>query len=131
MYYVYPALFKPNPNGGYIASVPDTPGCVTGGRDLQETLHMIKDALAVYLCSVEDHGEDIPAPSKPQDIASSEPETFITLVEVDTVRYRAETDNRSVRKNVSLPAWLNSQAEKANINCSQVLQEALRERLSL
>ena len=131
MYYVYSALFRPNPNGGYIVSFPDTPGCVTGGKTLGEALRMAKDALSVYLCSVEDHGEPAPPPSKPQDILSGEPETFTTLIEVDTVRYRSETDNKSVRKNVSLPAWLNTKAEQAHINCSQVLQEALRERLDL
>ena len=131
MYYVYPALFRINPNGGYFVSVPDAPGCVTGGKTLEESLHMIKDALSVYMCSIEDHREPIPTPSKPQNISSDEPDSFTTLIEVDTVRYRSETDNKSVRKNVSLPAWLNYKAEQSNINCSQVLQEALRERLRL
>jgi predicted RNase H-like HicB family nuclease len=131
MYYVYPALFKPNQAGGYTVTVPDAPGCVTGGETMEETLKMAKDALAVYMCSVEDHGELAPAASKPQDIASDDPEAFTALIEADTVRYRTETDNRSVRKNVSLPAWLNFKADQANINCSQLLQDALRERLSL
>ena len=131
MYYVYPALFKTNPNGGYIVTVPDAPGCVTGGKTLKEALHMIKDALSVYMCSLEDHKDVKPNASNLRDIIIDEPEAFTTLIEVDTARYRAETDNRSVRKNVSLPAWLNSQAEQAHINFSQVLQEALRERLNL
>jgi predicted RNase H-like HicB family nuclease len=131
MYYVYPALFRPNPKGGYIVSVPDAPGCVTGGKTLKESLGMIKDALAVYMCSVEDHKDAVPHASKPQDIVSDAHDSFVTLIEVDTVRYRIETDNKSVRKNVSLPAWMSFKAEQANINCSQVLQEALRERLSL
>jgi predicted RNase H-like HicB family nuclease len=131
MYYVYPALFKPNPTGGYIVSVPDAPGCITGGKNLKESLEMIKDALAVYLCSVEDHDESIPPASKPFDIGLDEPDSFTTLIEIDTVRYRSETDNKSIRKNVSLPAWLNFKAEQANINFSQALQEVLRERLHL
>jgi len=131
MYYVYPALFRRNPNGGYIVTVPDAPGCVTGGKTLKEALHMTKDALSVYLCSIEDHKDMIPEASNLKDIIIVDPESFTTLIEIDTTRYRAETDNKSIRKNVSLPAWLNSQAEKAHINCSQVLQEALRERLNL
>ena len=131
MYYVYPALFKENPNGGYIVTVPDAPGCVTGGKTLKEALFMIKDALSVYMCSMEDHKETIPSASNPKDIIIDEPGYFTTLIEVDTIRYRTETNNKSIRKNVSLPAWLNAQAEKARINCSQVLQEALRERLNL
>jgi hypothetical protein len=64
-------------------------------------------------------------------VAADAPGAFTALIEADTVRYRTETDNRSVRKNVSLPAWMNFKAEQANINCSQLLQDALRERLSL
>ena len=131
MYYVYPALFRPNPSGGYIVTVPDASGCVTGGDSLKEAMHMIKDALSVYMCSLEDHHEAIPSASAPSEIAIDEPGAFTTLVEVDTTQYRAETDSRSVRKNVSLPAWLSFKAEQAHINCSQVLQEALRERLNL
>jgi hypothetical protein len=92
---------------------------------------MAKDALAVYMCSVEDHGDPVPIASDPQDVAEDAPGAFTALIEADTVLYRTETDNKSVRKNVSLPAWLNFKAEQANINCSQLLQEALRERLSL
>ena len=131
MYHVFPVLFKANPNGGYIVTVPDVPGCVTGGKTLEESLFMIKDALSAFICSMEDHNLSIPDASKPQDIIIEEPDSFTTLIEVDTVRYRAETENRSVRRNVSLPAWLNYKAEQSHINCSQFLQEALRERLNL
>ena len=131
MYYVYPALFRMNPSGGYIVKVPDASGCVTGGDTLKEAMYMIKDALSVYLCSLEDHKEDIPVPSDPTTIVVNETGAFLSLIEVDTTKYRAETDNRSVRKNLSLPAWLNFKAEQAHINCSQLLQEALRERLNL
>ena len=131
MYYIFPVLFKVNPNGGYIVTVPDVPGCVTGGNTLQESLFMVKDALSACICSIEDHKDAIPVASSLRDVEVSEPESFSTLIEIDTVRYRAETDNRSVRKNVSLPAWLNAKADQAHINCSQVLQEALRERLNL
>lgn len=130
MYYVYPALFKQNPNGGYIVTVPDVAGCVTGGKTLEESMKMIKDALCGCLCVLEDENE----PPKPAtipnkiDVGNNE---FVALVEADTIKYRSENDNKSVRKNVSLPAWLNSKAEQAHINCSQVLQEALRERLGI
>ena len=130
MYYVYPAVFKPNPSGGYIVTVPDAPGCVTGGETLEESLRMTQDALSVYMCSVEDHNEPIPSMRNPQSVAL-EYDQFVTLIEVDTTRYRSETDNKSIRKNVSLPAWLNTKAEQAHVNCSQLLQEALRERLNL
>jgi post-segregation antitoxin (ccd killing protein) len=59
------------------------------------------------------------------------PDSVFTVVQVDTIAYRALTDTRAVRKNVSLPAWMADLADKRGINCSQVLQEGLRARLNV
>lgn len=45
--------------------------------------------------------------------------------------YRRANDMRTVRKNVTLQSWLNDMAEKAGVNFSQVLQEALKQRLGV
>jgi post-segregation antitoxin (ccd killing protein) len=55
----------------------------------------------------------------------------MTFVDIDFNAYRRENDNRSVRKNLSLPSWLNDRAEKAGVNFSQVLQEGLKVRLGI
>ena len=132
MYYVYPAIFKPNPSGGYIAAIPDVPGCVTGGKTLENAMQMLKDALSGCLCVLEDENVQPAAASDPVKIISQGQEgSFIALIDVDTVKYRAEHENKAVRRNVSLPAWLNAKAEQSQINVSQVLQEALRKRLKM
>ncbi|MEA5146010.1 MAG: type II toxin-antitoxin system HicB family antitoxin, partial [Candidatus Limiplasma sp.] len=123
---IYAAVLWPKDNGnGYFIKVPDVPGCATSGKDLVEAMEMMRDALAGCLCVLEDTGEPLPAPRLPAAI-SCEPGETLALIDVDTIKYRMETDNRAVRKNVSLPAWMATMAEKKGINCSQVLQESLK-----
>jgi antitoxin HicB len=76
----------------------------------------------------EDNGDPINPPS-PQDQIDVPEGTLKSLIQVDTLKYRAQTDTRSVRKNVSLPAWMSAMADRHHINCSQVLQEGLLKRL--
>jgi len=130
MRYVYPIVLKPKSNGGFLATVPDVPGCVTSGETLEDTVLMIRDALSGCLSVLEDEKENINKPTSPTELHLEEG-TFVALVDVDTTKYRQENDNRSIRRNVSLPAWLNAKAEQNRINCSQVLQEALREKLGV
>ena len=50
---------------------------------------------------------------------------IVSLVDVDLTEYRRAIDNKMVRRNVTLPNWLNREAEEAHINVSGVLREAL------
>ena len=130
MYYVYPAIFKPNSKGGYTADIPDIPGCVTVGKTLEDSMKKIKNALCIRLCALEDEKIKPNPATKPADIILQDG-SFMALIDVDTKKYRSEHQNKAVRRNVSLPAWLNARAEQAHINVSQVLQEALRKRLKM
>ena len=87
-------------------------------------------ALAACICTLEDFAQPIPAPSAPDAVEHAE-RAVVALIDIDTLKYREETDSRAVRKNVSMPAWLSLMAERAGINCSAVLQEALMHRLHL
>lgn len=123
---VYAAVLTPIPDSeGYAARVPDVNGCITTGSDINDTLDNIRDALAACLCTLEDYDRPIPAASAPESI-QCEQGSILALVDVDTLKYREETDTRAVRKNVSMPAWLLNLADKRGINCSQVLQEELK-----
>lgn len=123
---IYTAIISPIEEGkGYLVRVPDLPGCITTGRTLAEVLDNVRDALAVYLCSLEDTHDPFPTP-RPPEAFSSKPGEACVLVDADTVKYRKETDTRAVRKNVSIPAWMATMAEQRGVNCSQVLQDALR-----
>ena len=73
---------------------------------------------------------DIPEPS-PIEAMLSNPGDTKTLVDVDFTIYRKKNDNRSVRKNVTIPNRLNSEAETAGVNFSAVLQDALKKELGL
>lgn len=129
MKYIYTAIFTPNEDGSkFYARVPDLPGCITTGRSLQDAITQISDAASGWLVVAEDEGLEISVPSAQQDLAHEDGDIF-SLISIDTLAYRAQTDNRAVRKNVSLPAWMAELADRKNINCSQVLQEGLRARL--
>lgn len=124
---VYAAVLTPMLNGeGYAARVPDVNGCITSGANIQETIENIKDALAACLCTLEDYNDPLPSASPPETIPHG-PESIIALIDIDTLKYREETDTRAVRKNVSMPAWLLNMAESRGVNCSQVLQDALKQ----
>lgn len=129
MIYTYTAVLTPAPEDNTVyAKVPDLSCCVSTGTDIQDAVQMITDALSGCLVVLEDEGVSIPRPSPQQEIPH-DPADVLTLVTVDTLAYRARTDTRAVRKNVSLPAWMARLADAQGINCSKVLQEALRTQL--
>lgn len=131
MQYLYTALFTPIEDGsGYYAKVPDLPGCITTGNSLPDAIEQITDAMNAWLVVAEDEGDEI-APPTPQDQLCAESDAICSLIAADTIEYRARTDTRAVRKNVSLPCWMLQLADKRGINCSQVLQDALRSMLAI
>ena len=130
MKYLYTAVFTPKESGsGYYASVPDLPGCISTGRDLTAAIDQITDAASGWLVVAEDEGLPI-APASAQHDIDVPAGGVCSLIRVDSVAYRAQTDTKAVRKNVSLPAWMATMADKRGINCSQVLQESLMQRLN-
>ena len=128
MRYVFPAVFIPAEEGGYTVSVPDIEGCFTEGDTLAEAMFMAQDALAMMLAHLEDHDINIPAATSVDRMECPEGGT-ISLVPADTDLWRRTFDNKAVKKTLSIPSWLNSKALKAGLNFSQVLQEALIDRL--
>lgn len=124
------AVIHPRENGnGYECRVPDFPGCVTSGKTLEEAYNMVEDAANFWACDIENDGRDIPAVT-PYGSVEHEEGDILQMVRVDTEAYRKLNDNRAVRKNVSLPAWMARQADQRGINCSQLLQDALRQALA-
>ena len=128
MKYIYTAVFTEEDSKVY-ARIPDLPGCITTGKDLNDAIEAITDAASGWLITDEDHEDPIPEASSQESIRDAYPGSF-SLIRIDTLAYRAETDTRAVRKNVSLPAWMSNLAERRGINCSKVLQEGILQRLS-
>lgn len=128
MKYTYPVIFEPAEEGGFIVSVPDVSGCFTDGETMTEAMEMAKDALEMMLVHYEDNKMQIPPAS---DIKSIKTDFIVSYVLADTDEWRKQFDNRAVKKNCTIPAWLNYKAEKASINFSQVLQDALKKILGV
>jgi predicted RNase H-like HicB family nuclease len=56
----YRLFLRKEPEGGYTVIVPSLSGCVTYGTTLEESLEMAKDAIKLYIETLEANGEDIP-----------------------------------------------------------------------
>lgn len=122
MKYIYPAIFAPDENAVSV-TFPDVKGCITCGEDMTEALLMAQDALETMLAHYEDESLPIPAAS---DIKKIKTPHAVSYVLADTDEWRRQFDNRAIKKTLTLPSWLNTKAEKAGINFSQVLQDALK-----
>lgn len=119
--YVYPVIFDPNELGGYTVTFPDLPGCVTEGDTLEEALKMAAEAMALHLYGMEQDGDEIPSPSDPSKVRLPEdagPGAFVTLIQAKTEPIRDKIMNRSVKKTLDIPKWLNNEAEREGINFS-------------
>lgn len=122
---VYPIILTPT-KSGYVVFVPDL-DINTEGTDLADAIEMARDAIGIWGISEEDAGRKIPQASGTMPHPAEN--EIVTLVDIDFTAYRRANDLRTVRKNVTLPSWLNDLAEKNGVNFSQVLQESLKERL--
>jgi len=127
MKYVYPAIFTPI-DSGYDVVIPDLPGCRTCGKDFADTIEMAEDAVSMWLWDAENEKEDIPQASK---ILTASETQVISYIKVDTDLYRRKHDAKSVKKTLTIPSWLNSEAERANAPFSQILQQGLKEYLGV
>lgn len=127
---MYFAVFEPAADGGWGVYFPDLPGCISMGTDFADASAMAAEALGLHLWGMKDDGEEAPAPSQPP-FADMPQGAVVAPVTVYPDLVRMEMENRAVRTNVSIPAWLKGAAEAADLNYSQVLQAALMERLGI
>ena len=109
---------------------------------MQDAMEMAVDCLAGYLYDCQKKGEEVPAPSKLSEINLNEIakeldpdapacESFLNMVSVDVKAYAKEHFEKSVKKTLTIPAWLNAIALEHNVNFSQILQDALKRELHL
>ncbi len=130
--YIYPAIFTPESDGGYSVRFPDVQNCFTGAETLTGAMEMANDVLCLMLYELEQSNSEIPKVSPINQIQEqAEPGEFATLISCDTLAYRRFYDNKAVKKTLSIPSWLNDMAERAGVNFSGILQEALKEQLNI
>lgn len=113
----------------FVASIPDFE-TGTQGESLAEAIEMARDAIGMCGCYMQDEKKDIPIPTDIGNV-TKEASDILTLVDVDFDEYRKKHEMRTVRKNVTIPSWLNEEAELANINFSALLQKAIKAELHL
>lgn len=127
--YSFPAIFTPEEHGAYSITFPDLEGCYTCGDSLADGIMMAEDVLSFTLYDYETSGKDIPSPSTPQTINLQNGE-FVNYIACDTLAYRKRFANTAVKKTLTIPSWLNEEATALGINFSQVLQEALLNKIN-
>lgn len=138
---MYPACFF-HENDSYSVIFPDLNYLATQGDTFEEAMEMAVDCLAGYLHTCKMDGDSVPGPSQlsaidPEAVAKEiDPESpvceaLVNMVAVDVDLYAKEHFEKSVKKTLSIPAWLNAAALEQNVNFSQVLQEALKSRLNM
>jgi len=124
---VYPVIFTYTGEAGYVAHVPDF-DIDTQGADLAEAIVMARDAIGLMGIDMMDDKKQIPQPSKIQDVAHDEGE-IVSMVDIDFDAYRRANERRTVRRNITLPSWLDEAASRAGVNVSAVTREALEREL--
>lgn len=124
----YPVKFT-RLDDGYMVYVPDM-DAYTQGDNLIEAIDMARDVIGLMGIDMEDDKKPLPAPSDLHAIECG-PDDFVSMVDIDFSEYRRANERRTVRRNVSLPSWLDVAAEKAGINVSSVLQNALKQELHI
>lgn len=125
----YPIILSKS-NDYIVVYIPDF-NINTQGADFAEAIEMARDAIGIIGIDMQDEHEPIPTPTDIKNIVPENENDIITLVDIDFNEYRKKNDLKSVRRNVTLPNWLNREAEKSKINVSAVLQEALKEKLNI
>ncbi len=123
---VFPAIFTYD-GKYYNVDFIDLKGCSTFGDSIQNAYLMAQDAMGLYL----DGLTNFPKPTLTFSNITLQKNQFISFVSIDMDEYRKKTNNKAIKKTLTIPSWLNTLAEKNNINFSQVLQEALKEKLGV
>ncbi|MBO4883547.1 MAG: type II toxin-antitoxin system HicB family antitoxin [Lachnospiraceae bacterium] len=135
MILAYPVIFTKigDKKDTYLVYIPDLDGA-TEGYGIADAIRMARDYIGSALYSKEEKRYPKPSSLSKVDVSKSafskEGESIISIVDVDVDEYRKKLDNKPVRRNVSLPNWLNKRANEEHINVSRVLQEALIDRLA-
>ena len=127
MKFVYPIILTPAQRG-YVVFVPDL-SINTEGDTLHDAIAMARDAIGLWDLAEESAGRQIPIGSA--GLPTCKPNEIVTLVDIDFDAYRKANDMRAVRKNCTIPSWLNEAAEAAHLNFSSALQEGLKQQLNI
>lgn len=128
--YMFPAIVEKLGEKDFNVKFFDFNHILTYGETLVEAYTMAEDALKLEIFDLYDDKKSLPEPTDVDKIKVDSNKTLI-LVKVNLKEILKEYDNKAVKKTLTIPSWLNKQAEEQKINFSKVLQEALQEKLNL
>lgn len=127
--YIYPAVFDYAEDGISI-EFPDLPGCFSCADTDEQALLMAEEVLGLYMENLESDGETIPEPTVLKDLLVNGNQKTV-LISVWMPLVRKAINNKSIKKSVTIPQWLDMMAREQDINFSYVLQEALKRELNI
>ena len=122
----YPVIFEKD-DDGYFVTVPDL-NINTQGENLPDAIMMARDLISLYILDNEEEGKTIALPNTVKFELSKG--AILSYIDIDMASYRKKYGSKTVKKNCTIPAWLNNKAEELNINFSKTLQEALMKKIS-
>ena len=128
--YIFPGYFTKHGNDDFEVSFYDFDYIVTCGETLEEAFSMAEDALKLALFDLYSDSKDIPEPTTLSNVNLTD-NKIPFIVKVNLKEVIKQYDNKAIKKTLTIPSWLNTEAERNNINFSQVLQEALKQKLNL
>lgn len=124
--FFYPCVITEE-EGIYYINFPDFKACFTDGETMEEALDNAKAVLTAVLIEMTKYNEELPKPSRPKADESN----WVVVIDVVKNYVLSKVNNQSVKKTLTIPKWLNDLALEQNINFSQVLQEALKDKLQI
>lgn len=125
----YLALLEPSASG-YGVSFPDLPGCISFGTTLAEAQTNAQETLELHIYGMEKDGDTIPTPSENLSPADTDG-VIVSAISIFPDIVRREMDNRRVKTNITIPAWLKEAAENQGVNFSKLLENSLIDYLNL
>ncbi len=122
---IYPAIFYPFENGnGYTVEVPDLPGCVSEGDTLADAILMGTDAASGWILDELEDGNDLPTASSISDMQPDDG-GIVNLLVLDMDAYAEKYGSKAVRKNITIPAYMDTYLENHGMSLSKVVQDAI------
>ena len=118
----YPIVISREEDGFFYVEIPDF-DIATQGDSVADAMEMARDAIGLMGIDLIDDGKELPAPNSTKIKAAED--DILTMVDVDFSEYRRKVDNKAVKKNCTIPYWMSVEAERAGINYSKLLQEAI------
>ncbi len=123
----YPVIFEKDYDG-YFVTVPDL-GVNTQGDTLADAINMARDLISLYILDKTEDGKTFVKPNT--NNFKLPKNAIVSYVDVDIDIYSKKFGTKTVKKNCTIPAWLNAKAEEMNINFSKTLQDALIKKVSI